>query len=173
MTPPTLHQITTIIEHQFDKVARSSLLSWLASTGVAIFQVLVHDAFFWLWWTLLILNAGDWIAGRLAARSRNDFDTKRSREGLYSKGLGLVIMLGLRSLEAIAPGLPGVHLDTHGIGASMICFLLTIEDLASLERHRLEMGGAPIPLLTQFIRAAQSATGGDRRLTPRQNEPRD
>ena len=132
--------------------------------------VLVPDAFFWLFLILLGSNAFDWIFGRHAARARGEFSTVLSRQGLMGKGAQMSVLLVLRSLEAVLPlmSLP----STLGIGAGALCFALIAEDLSSMERHIVDLGGRRIPGLSFVLDRFRALSGADRR-GPRESSPPD
>lgn len=141
---------------------------WLASTVGLALQAVVQDAFFWLFWVLIFANIADWIAGRFRARNSTPcrFSSKKSRLGLYEKAIALIVVLLIRSLEAIISLVIGI--STMGIAASAITAALIYEDIESLDRHRMALGKPPIPLLSATLRKMRDLTGGDRRTKDRE-----
>lgn len=133
----------------------------------AALHAAVHDAFFWLFLVLVAANVADWFAGRFHARNNvpSTFSRKRSRQGIYEKGIALVVVLLIRSLEAVMPLIVGS--STHGVIASAVTAALIYEDIESLDRHRMGLGRAPIPLLSTTLSRLRVLTGGDRRRKPR------
>lgn len=142
-------------------------LSALLGAGL---QFALQDTFFWLFWVLLAANIADWIAGRFRARNSTPctFDRKKSRLGLYEKSIALVVVLLVRSLEAILQVVVGI--TTGGWAASAITAALIYEDIESLDRHRMAMGKKSIPLLSNALAKMREITGGDRRLGRRNND---
>lgn len=145
-----------------DRLQDSGTPAKVAAVAGGVFQLLVPDAFFWLFLILVGSNVADWIFGRHAARVRPEgFSHAKSRQGLIGKAAQLVILLVLRSLEATIPlmGLP----STLGIGSAAITLALIVEDLESLERHVVTLGGKRIPGLSPVLKKIRTITGGDRR----------
>lgn len=142
---------------------------WLSAAIGSTLQIVVRDAFFWLFWILIAANIADWVAGRFRARNARPcaFSRKRSRQGLYEKAIALVVILLIRSLEAVTFFTLGVN--TFGIGAAAITAALIYEDIESLDRHRMALGKKPIPLLSTTLSKMRELTGGDRRKTPRED----
>lgn len=126
-----------------------------------IVQLVVPDAFFWLFLILVGSNVADWIYGRHAARARGEFSATKSRNGITGKAAQITILLVLRSLEAVLP-LTGIP-STLGIGSAAVALALIVEDLESLERHVITLGGKRIPALSPVLRRIRELTGGDRR----------
>ena len=163
------------------KVMSVPAIAWLIAAILALVDIVLNDGFFWVWSLLIVANVADWISGRWAARHRGEFDPTRSREGLYSKAIGLVVVALLRSVEAMLPHLLPVkdllpamgEKGTDGLFAVAITFLLIYEDIESLDRHRQELGAAPIPLVTFTIRKLREITGSERRvgMEDRREEP--
>lgn len=143
-----------------------------AFAGLAA-QALLHDAFFWLFWVLVVANGADWIAGRVAARAQGVYSRKKSREGLQGKAIALAVLLIVRTIEAVLTyvggpiGIP----STHGWAASAIAAALIYEDVESMDRHRMALGRAPIPLLGAVLAKLRDVTGGERREGPARPEP--
>lgn len=141
-----------------------------ALAGAAI-QALLPEAFFWLFLLLVASNVADWLFGRHAACAPGGggFDRAKSRSGLVSKSAQLTILLLLRGLEAIIPltGLP----STMGIGSAALCLALIVEDLESIERHSITLGGAGVPGLSPILQRVRAVTGGDRRNPDRPIPP--
>jgi hypothetical protein len=148
--------------------------AWLAVFLMGVVGAVIRDAFFWMWVVLGAASLIDWLAGRWAVRlSRpEDFSNKRSREGMYGKALGLVILALLRTMEAILPVLlPNNEFSTRGLFASLIGVALFIDELDSIDRHRQTLGLAPVPLLSWVISKLRTVTGGDRRIVERVELP--
>lgn len=121
------------------------------------------DAFFWLILLLVATNLADWLLGRHAARAGERFNRTKARSGLASKGAQMVVLLSVRSLEAVVPttadGLP----STGGVIAVAIGAALVIEEIQSIERHRISLGAQPIPLLSWALGRLSATTGTERR----------
>lgn len=137
-----------------------------AALGI-LFQFVVNDAFFWLFWVLVVANLGDWVAGRWSARARNEFSAYKSRCGMYEKAIALIVVLLIRSLEAVMVMAVGV--STNGWAATAIAAALIYEDIESLDKHRVNMGKKPIPLLSTTLAKMRQLTSGDRRREDRTN----
>lgn len=137
---------------------------WALAGLTGAVEIIVDDGFFWLWVLLAIANGVDWIAGRLAVREQTPelFSRKKSRVGLYSKGLGLIILGMLRGLEAILPGVLDTP-STSGYLAAVIGVALFIDELDSIDHHRQSMGKRPIPMLSWVITQLRDLTGAERR----------
>lgn len=154
---------------QSDTVAR-------LSGGIGgILSLWEPDVFFWLMIVLVVSNAADWLFGRHAARARkrpdgrSAFSRRESRNGLARKASTLTVLLLLRSLEAILPlvGTP----STRGALSSAIATLLIVEDLESIERHGVQLGGRPIPLLSTALDKIRQLTGSERRMVQTEAHP--
>ncbi len=140
--------------------------TWVLAGILSMIQFIVHDAFFWMWVILLLANLVDWVAGRCAVRMTNPkaFSRRKSREGLYSKALGLTVLALLRSMEAVLPALlPAAVPGTGGILSSIVGIALFIDEMDSIDNHRQTLGKAPIPMLSWAIDRLRSATGAERR----------
>lgn len=147
--------------------------AWIAATSVSAVQFLVNDAFFWMWIILSIAAFVDWIAGRWAIRATQPekFSRKRSREGMYGKALGMIVLALLRSAEALLPVLlPGSVPSTRGLFASIIAVALFIDEMDSIDRHRQTLGMPPIPMLSWVIARLRSATGAEQRALDRRRQ---
>lgn len=120
------------------------------------------DAFFWAVVALACSSALDWIFGRHAAQKRGDFSRTIAREGVSSKAAQMCTLLLLRTLEALVPLLAGIP-GSNGAVASAVAVLLLIEDIESIERHGIELGGKPIPGLSPFLRRVRTLTGSEPR----------
>ena len=133
----------------------------VAAVGGALAGALVPDAFFWLFLILLGTNFCDWLAGRHAARATRTFDRTKSRNGLVGKALQMVILLALRSLEYVLTitDLP----STLGLVSAALALALIVEDIESLERHLVRLGGSPIPGLSAVLAKLRAVTGSERR----------
>ena len=143
---------------RIQELDRPAVVGALAGGVVAAWE---PDAFFFLFLILAGSNVADWIFGRHAALARREFDSTKSREGLVGKAAQLVVLLILRSLEAVIPliGLP----STIGIASSALALALIVEDVESIERHRITLGGKRIPGLSPLLEKIRVVTGGDRR----------
>jgi len=140
--------------------------SWALAGLIGTIQLVSHDAFFWMWTILLFTNLVDWVAGRCSIRLTNprSFSRRKSREGLYSKALGLTVLALLRSMEAVLPALlPAAVPGTNGFLASIVGIALFIDELDSIDRHRQVLGRKPIPMLSWAIDKLRAATGAERR----------
>lgn len=145
---------------------------WAFGITVGWVEFLISDGFFWLWVVLAIANAFDWLAGRWAVRATEpeNFSRKKSRLGIYSKALGLVVIGLLRAMEEILPlvlATPG----TGGYVASVIGLALFVDELDSIDFHRQRLGKRPIPMLSWGISRLRKLTGAERRGTPREGIP--
>lgn len=123
------------------------------------------DVFTLLVALLFTSNVCDWFAGRHAARKLGTFSRTVSREGLVNKAIQLTILLLLRTFEALVPALAYTP-PTNGVIASSLVALLFLEDIESLERHGIVLGGKPIPGLSRVLRRLRAITGSERRKTP-------
>lgn len=139
-----------------------------AAAGISLWR---PDAFFWLTLALVASNMADWIFGRHAYRSLDQFSKTESRRGLVRKCAQLVILLLLRTLEAILPLLTGLP-SSNGMVSSAIAVALVIEDIESIETHLITMGGRPVPGLTSVLRKVRAVTGGERRSRHRPKTPK-
>lgn len=123
----------------------------------------IPDAFFWLFLLLLATNLLDWLLGRHSARAAGRYDRTRSRNGLVGKAAQLGIVLILRSLEAIltiaVSGIP----STMGLASAAVALMLVVEDVESVERHGIELGGGPVPGLSAVLDKLRAITGSERR----------
>ena len=141
--------------------------AWLVAGLLSGLQFVVHDAFFWMWIILATANMVDWLAKRWAIRATDPraFSRRKSRKGLYSKALGLMVLALLRAMEAVLPSLiPGVSsVGTKGLLSAVIGIALFIDELDSIDHHRQSMGRGPIPMLSWAIERLRSATGAERR----------
>lgn len=139
-----------------------------SALGGAALQLLLADAFFWLFWILVVANAADWVGGRFAARARGEFSKTLSRRGLQGKAIALAVLLIIRTVEAVLTyvggpiGIP----STNGWAASAIAAALIYEDIESLDRHRMSLGHGPIPVLGTALAKLRDLTGGERRTQP-------
>ena len=152
-------------EQMLERVTQSSgVEKVMAAAGTAV-STFVPDAFFWLFLVLVLVNIADYFFGRHAARARGDFSTTKSRQGLVSKGAQLTILVVLRSLEAILPMAAGleIRLAQVGVASTALALLLIIEDIESIERHNVDLGGRPIPGLSALTSKVRQLTGGERR----------
>lgn len=131
-----------------------------AVTG-AVVQLVLGDTFAYLFGILVLSNIADWIFGRHAARAEDRFSKTESRNGLVGKGAQLTILLILRTLEAGLPVLGGP--STLGLGSAALCLALILEDVESLERHMVALGGSRIPGLSAALDKLRLVTGGERR----------
>lgn len=141
---------------------------WGAGAFVAVVETVIGDRFLYLWALLAFTNIADWFAGRWAVRLTDPkaFSRARSRIGIYSKSLGLLIVGILRLLEAIIP--PAIQApSTRGYIASAVVVALILDEVDSIDSHRQTMGQRPIPLLSWAIKKLRAATGGDRRMKAR------
>ena len=79
----------------------------------------------------------------------------------------MIVLLVLRSLEAVLPatGLP----STMGLASAALALALIIEDIESIERHGMTLGGGPIPGLSPILKKLRLLTGSERR-TPSERE---
>lgn len=99
---------------------------------------------------VLVCSSGiDWWLGRATAHRRGDFDPAVSGWGLHSKIAGILLVVVLRLLEAVLwqAGVP----DPHGVLAVVTAAALIYQDLDSIDHHRQELGGQPIPVLTAVL----------------------
>lgn len=135
----------------------------LGGAGVgAIVGLVTPDAFFWLFLILIGTNGLDWLLGRHAARALNEWNRTTSRNGLVSKGSQMAVLLVVRSLEAVA-AIGVEQLPDFGLASSALALALIVEDLESIERHGIALGGKPIPGFSRVIRKLRTITGGERR----------
>ncbi len=145
--------------------------AWMAAGILGMVQIITQDAFFWMWIILALTNIVDWLAGRWAIRATDPsaFSRSKSREGLYSKALGLAVLALLRSMEAVLPALlPVVTPGTRGLLSAIIGIALFIDELDSIDHHRQSLGRGPIPMLSWAIDRLRSATGAQRRRVGRE-----
>lgn len=157
----TLHTGVSVLAA---RVAEIPARYWVVAGGVAWAEVLLDDAFFWLWALLAVANLVDWLAGRWAVRATEPetFSRRRSRIGIYSKALGLVVLGLLRTVEAILPGLLSTP-STGGYIAAVVGLALFVDELDSIDHHRQRLGKKPIPMLSWAIRRLRDLSGADRR----------
>lgn len=151
-----------------EKLEHLTLKAWIVAGILSIAQIVISDAFFWMWIILCIAMLVDWLAGRFAIQATNPalFSRQKSREGLYGKALGLVVLALLRSMEGVMPTLlPGSVPTTRGIFASLIGVALFIDELDSIDRHRQTLGKPPIPMLSWAIGSLRRITGAEARKT--------
>lgn len=164
-------RLSGLLQQRVDAIQADTLVKIGASVG-AVAELVLPDAFFWLFVTLTCSNLLDWIFGRHAARARGEFSRTRSRNGLYGKAAQLSILALLRTLEFIVPltGLP----STMGVLSAAFALGLVIEDIESLERHIITLTGSPVRGLTPVLNRIRAITGGERRGTrPHQDSPVD
>lgn len=159
--------MTMAVMELLNKLQHIPNRAWAVAGILSMVQIVVQDAFFWMWVILALTNMVDWVAGRCAIRATNPaaFSRSRSREGLYSKALGLTVLALLRSMEAVLPLLllPVIIPGTKGLLSSVIGIALFIDELDSIDRHRRSLGKGPIPMLSWAIERLRSATGAERR----------
>ena len=151
----------------WDQIQDATTIQKVGAAAGAVAAWWEPDAFAYLITLLFVSNAADWIFGRHAARKAGVFNRTISREGMVSKALQLTIILLLRTFEAVVPMLAGTP-STGGVVASGIVVLLFIEDIESLERHLIVLGGRPVPGLSVALRRLRTLTGSERRRKPRE-----
>ena len=147
-----------------DKFQNLTFRAWAMAAVFGAIQVVATDAFFWMWIILCVATLVDWLAGRFAIQATNPaaFSRQKSREGLYGKALGLVVLALLRSAEGVLPVLlPGSVPSTRGLFASLIAVALFIDELDSMDRHRQSLGRPPIPMLSWVIGRLRAVTGAE------------
>lgn len=163
--PPGRTPLRTIllsIANRFTQGSDSTVIVGAASGGLlGYFQ---PDTFFYLTLLLLVLTMADWLFGRHAARAQGRWDRKAARNGLVAKGGQMVILLSLRSLEAVLPIAAGLP-SSFGLISSALAAALVLEELESVERHRIALGGKPLPLLSAALTKIRALTGSDQRLS--------
>lgn len=152
----------------WNKIIEADTLQRVGGVAAAVVTWWQPDAFFYLTVLLAASNALDWIFGRHAHQKVGDFCPTASREGLVRKAAQLSILLILRTLEAILPMLTLLP-STKGVVSSGIALLLVIEDLESIERHLITLGGRPVPGLSIFLKRLRVVTGGGRQPDPPAN----
>lgn len=149
----------------FAKLQEADSVMMLGGGAGAVVALVMPDAFSWMFLLLAVSNLADWVLGRHAARARDEYDRTKSRNGLYSKASQMVVLLILRTLEFVLTlmGLP----STLGLASAAIALALIVEDMESIERHGIALGGGPIPGLSGALGKLRALTGSDRREGPR------
>jgi len=121
----------------------------VASAAAAFAAAVLGDVFTPLLGLLVASALVDYFFGRKAAHRNTSFDSDVARAGAYSKAGGILQLLLIRCMEAF---LTGAHvLDTKGMVAVALGVGLFVVDVESVERHRRNLGGRPIPGLAQVL----------------------
>lgn len=145
----------------FAKLQEADSTMLLGGGAGAVVALVMPDAFSWMFLLLAVSNLADWVLGRHAARAQDRYDRTKSRNGLYSKASQMVVLLILRTLEFVLTliGLP----STLGLASAAIALALIVEDIESIERHGIALGGGPIPGLSAALSKIRAVTGSERR----------
>jgi hypothetical protein len=106
------------------------------------------DLFVLVWFVLLGASAMDYVIGSTRASIEGRHDEDISRAKLLGKAISLVAVVLLRLTEALL--LKG-GIDTGGAAAVGVSALLLLDELNSLNRHKSEVTGKPIPGLGQLL----------------------
>lgn len=117
-------------------------------TGVA--QRMADDPFTVLLPLVVAATACDWLYGRRAARLQGAFRHELAQIGLHSKIGAIGIVCLIRLLEWWAAD---VIFETNGLAAVVLGIGLILEDITSIEAHRIALGARPIFMLSRVIAA--------------------
>lgn len=136
----------------------------VAAGGVGgVLGFFAPDTFAWFFIVLVFCNLWDWLLGRRLARRNDTFRGSVSRAGLQSKGDQLVTLGILRAVEWILGSSDQIP-QTYGFVSVAVVLALIVDELESIEDNRHALGGAPIPLISTFIRNLRRLTGSERRV---------
>lgn len=133
----------------FARVGNATLGTWMAAASVGVTEFLLGLDVFYLTWGLLFLITGtDYAIGSVRAKLEERFVDEISHAKLLGKAIGLGAVWFIYAGEVIARS-HGV--STKSLIATSIAVLLGIEEMRSLNRHKKELTGRPIPGLGRFL----------------------
>lgn len=137
----------------FQRLVDLSVDGKVVAATLGLVAAVTADLSFLLLAVLMVSSAVDWFFGRAAARKMRRFDVSVSMWGLHSKIAGILLVVVLRLVELVLnnAGVP----DPHGVLAVATAAALIYQDLESIDHHRQTLGGRPIPVLAQILKAGR------------------
>jgi len=142
-------QLIQAVASPFDRLADMPAWAKLLAGGVAVLQYIQTDAFGGTITLVVVIGVIDYLCGVKAARFAGVYDPRMAHAGAMGKIIGVILVVLLRSIEALiyTQGL----LNTRGAIAVAIGISLVGIDLQSIAHHRETFGAKPIPLLSRFL----------------------
>lgn len=140
--------------HLLAPLVRIDEVSWwgrvLAAAAAAV-QAMVGDIFTGVILAAAAFEALDWYWGRLSAKKRGDFSVDVAALGRRTKILDVLLIVGIRLIEAWLGARGVVH--TGGFVATAIAAGLLADNADSIEAHRQELGLRPLWGVSHAVRA--------------------
>lgn len=139
------HPFLSAMVAPWDRLRDGPVGGWVLTPVVGVLQYLVNDLLTGVLILLVVASLLDWYYGTKTARLKEEYRQERSDWGFQSKVVGVVQMILIRLLEHQGSRLGLI--DTEGMLAAALTFILVIRELESIDHHRQRLGGQPIPLL--------------------------
>lgn len=158
MTPHRIEPTAASVAGFFLRSFDVSGAGWLTAALAGAWNLLGSNPFPGIYLLVVLASAVDYYWGRRIAHQRRRFMQERAIRGQNAKmiGLCLLFMVWLFEMWATRYALAGVFgIDTHGIGATVLCALRFWAELDSIDEKMRAEGGAGLlglPIVSAFVR---------------------